>query len=312
MNPNRLAFETVIASLELPEAVYQPQLFSSEERTAPANLPSALAFASGSAVTQAIVSSLVKSGGHIISVSDVYGGTYRYLTKVAPTAGGVRTSFVEMSIDERGLRAERKDLAAHQAALEERIEAAFEPETQVSAGRGKNESDYFAARDADFASNRTPIQLVWIETPTNPTLRLVDIALVAKIAHRHNAVVVVDNTFMSPYYQRPLELGADIVSIDSQLVSSTLIDADGLTLLLRALFRSPTRSRSTSMAIPVRSLIVVDLLIKHELMLLSCRQMSSWVCLSRLDRISCPNCVSTRTQVEPFHRLLIAGWHSEA
>ena len=56
------------------------------------------------------------------------------------------------------------------------------------------------------------MQLVWIETPTNPTLRLVDIALVSEVAHRHNAIVVVDNTFLSPYYQRPLELGADIVT----------------------------------------------------------------------------------------------------
>ncbi|CAG8841518.1 17067_t:CDS:1, partial [Racocetra persica] len=53
--------------------------------------------------------------------------------------------------------------------------------------------------------------IVWVETPTNPTLRLVDIQSVAEIAHNHGAILVVDNTFMSPYFQNPLELGADIV-----------------------------------------------------------------------------------------------------
>lgn len=77
LNPNRLAFETLMASLELPEAVSQTQSFSSEERARAEHLPSALAFASGSAVTQAIVSTLVKPGGHIISVGDVYGGERR-------------------------------------------------------------------------------------------------------------------------------------------------------------------------------------------------------------------------------------------
>ena len=54
-------------------------------------------------------------------------------------------------------------------------------------------------------------RLVWIESPTNPLLKLVDIAAVSKVAHAHQAMVVVDNTFMSPYFQRPLSLGADIV-----------------------------------------------------------------------------------------------------
>jgi cystathionine gamma-lyase len=52
---------------------------------------------------------------------------------------------------------------------------------------------------------------VWIETPTNPTLRIIDIEAVAKHAHAHGAYLVVDNTFMSPYFQNPLSLGADIV-----------------------------------------------------------------------------------------------------
>ena len=54
-------------------------------------------------------------------------------------------------------------------------------------------------------------KMVWLETPTNPTLKLTDIAAIAAIAKQKNILVVVDNTFMSPYFQRPLELGADIV-----------------------------------------------------------------------------------------------------
>lgn len=54
-------------------------------------------------------------------------------------------------------------------------------------------------------------QLVWIETPTNPTLRIIDIQAIAEQAHAHGAQLVVDNTFMSPYFQNPLSLGADLV-----------------------------------------------------------------------------------------------------
>jgi len=63
-----------------------------------------------------------------------------------------------------------------------------------------------------FEAALTPkTKLVWIETPTNPLLKIVDIAAIAAIAHRHGALVVVDNTFASPILQRPLEHGADIV-----------------------------------------------------------------------------------------------------
>ena len=58
---------------------------------------------------------------------------------------------------------------------------------------------------------RPTTKLIWIETPTNPLLRLVDIRAVAEVAHRHNLLLVVDNTFSSPYFQQPLMLGADIV-----------------------------------------------------------------------------------------------------
>eukprot|EP00694_Reclinomonas_americana_P008001 EC799598.1.p1 GENE.EC799598.1~~EC799598.1.p1 ORF type:complete len:242 (+),score=79.34 EC799598.1:37-762(+) len=52
-------------------------------------------------------------------------------------------------------------------------------------------------------------KLVWVETPTNPTLKVVDIARLAAIAHERGAKLLVDNTFATPYFQQPLELGAD-------------------------------------------------------------------------------------------------------
>jgi cystathionine gamma-synthase len=58
---------------------------------------------------------------------------------------------------------------------------------------------------------RDDTALVWVESPTNPFLKVVDIAAVADLAHRAGARCVVDNTFATPYLQRPLELGADVV-----------------------------------------------------------------------------------------------------
>jgi len=58
---------------------------------------------------------------------------------------------------------------------------------------------------------RPDTRMVWVETPTNPMLKIVDIAAAAEITHAHGALLVVDNTFASPMLQRPLELGADIV-----------------------------------------------------------------------------------------------------
>ena len=140
-NPNRINFEHAIANLE--RARY------------------ALAYSSGSAATANILQSLA-AGSHVVSISDVYGGTHRYFTKVA-SAHGVRVTFTP--------------------SIELDIEGMITSETK----------------------------LIWIETPSNPTLSLVDIRAVADIAHRSGIMVVVDNTFLSPYLQNPLEHGADIV-----------------------------------------------------------------------------------------------------
>jgi len=58
---------------------------------------------------------------------------------------------------------------------------------------------------------RPNTRMLYIETPTNPVMEITDVAAAARLAHEHQAMLAVDNTFMSPYFQRPLELGADIV-----------------------------------------------------------------------------------------------------
>jgi cystathionine gamma-lyase len=65
--------------------------------------------------------------------------------------------------------------------------------------------------DAYEQAIRPNTKMIWLETPTNPLLGIVDIRAIAEIAHRHNLLVVVDNTFASPYFQQPLKSGADIV-----------------------------------------------------------------------------------------------------
>jgi cystathionine gamma-lyase len=61
------------------------------------------------------------------------------------------------------------------------------------------------------AAIRPETRMLWVETPTNPLLRVVDLEGIASVAKRHNLISVADNTFCSPYIQRPLELGIDIV-----------------------------------------------------------------------------------------------------
>ncbi|PAV75967.1 hypothetical protein WR25_01581 isoform A [Diploscapter pachys] len=94
--------------------------------------------------------------------------------------GGTQRFLRKVSIPNHGLQADFVDLTK----LSE-VEKAFKPNTKM----------------------------VWFETPSNPLLKVVDIATVTNIAKKHNPdiLVVVDNTFMSPYFQRPLSLGADIV-----------------------------------------------------------------------------------------------------
>ena len=72
---------------------------------------------------------------------------------------------------------------------------------------------YIDLRDADGleAALKDGAAAVWIESPTNPLMNLVDLAATAETAHRHGALAICDNTFLSPYFQRPFEFGVDIV-----------------------------------------------------------------------------------------------------
>jgi cystathionine beta-lyase len=62
---------------------------------------------------------------------------------------------------------------------------------------------------ADYITSKT--KLIWLETPTNPMMNIIDVKGVAKIAQEHKVILAVDNTFASPYLQNPLDLGADVV-----------------------------------------------------------------------------------------------------
>lgn len=75
------------------------------------------------------------------------------------------------------------------------------------------QSTFVDSSDAQHIQDalRTETELVFIETPTNPTMKITDLSRSAEIAHRHGALLAVDNTFASPYLQRPIEHGADLV-----------------------------------------------------------------------------------------------------
>lgn len=142
-NPTRFAFERAVAALEGGKAGF--------------------AFSSGLAAIATILD-MLETGAHIVSIDDVYGGTYRLLERVRKKSAGLEVSYVDLTDPEK-------------------LHAALRPTTR----------------------------LVWLETPTNPLLKLADIARIAEITHKHGALLAVDNTFASPWIQKPLELGADIV-----------------------------------------------------------------------------------------------------
>ncbi len=141
-NPTRDALEKLMAEIE--------------EGTA------GFAFSSGMAAITAVMM-LFKSGDHIICTDDVYGGTYRIMTKVLNNFG-LEVSFIDTS-DVKEIKKE------------------IRPNTKA----------------------------IYIETPTNPLLKITDIEGVAKLAKKHKLLTIIDNTFSTPYFQTPLALGADIV-----------------------------------------------------------------------------------------------------
>lgn len=125
----------------------------------------AILFSSGLAASYAAFAALVKPGDHIITASDIYGGTATQLKEFVPNLG-VEVSFVNL-IDE--------------------------PEKEIK----KN--------------LRTNTRFIFFETPTNPTLKIIDIDAVVRAAKKYNVLTVVDNTFASPVNQQPLAMGVDIV-----------------------------------------------------------------------------------------------------
>lgn len=119
-------------------------------------------FSSGMGAINTVLN-LLESGDHVVSGTDVYGGTHRIFTQVYESYD-IEFSFVDMTdLDE--------------------IESAFEENTE----------------------------LLWLETPTNPLMSVVDIEGASEIAHKNDALCAIDNTFATPYLQRPLSLGADVV-----------------------------------------------------------------------------------------------------
>lgn len=141
-NPTREALETLIADLEKGRRGF--------------------AFASGMAAIAAVMD-LFQTGDHILITDDVYGGTYRYMTKVLNNRN-IDVTFIDSS-----------DL--------NKMKENIRPETQA----------------------------IFIETPTNPLLKITDIQALADISKENNLKLIVDNTFNTPYWQSPIEYGANIV-----------------------------------------------------------------------------------------------------
>jgi cystathionine gamma-synthase len=94
--------------------------------------------------------------------------------------------------------------------------------------------DFVDTSDTDrvAAAIRPETRLIWLETPTNPLLKLADIRAIAALARPHGILTAVDNTFASPYFQRPLELGADIVHYSTTKYMGGHSDAVGGALVV--------------------------------------------------------------------------------
>lgn len=141
-NPTRHALEELIKDLE--------------------NGKAGFAFGSGMAAITAVMM-LFNSGDHVVMTDDVYGGTYRAMTKVLNRVG-IDSVFVDTS-----------DPANIEKAIQENTKA------------------------------------IYVETPTNPLLKITDLQKVSDIAKANDLYLIVDNTFNTPYWQNPIDFGADIV-----------------------------------------------------------------------------------------------------
>ncbi len=138
---------------------------------------------------------------------------FAYERCVASLEGGTRGFAFASGMAASSTVIELLDAGSHVVAMDDIYGGSFRLFERVR--RRTAGLDFSFADLTDLAAFEAAItsktKMVWIETPTNPMLKIVDIAAVAAIAKRHGLIVVVDNTFASPMLQRPLELGADLV-----------------------------------------------------------------------------------------------------
>jgi cystathionine gamma-lyase len=132
---------------------------------------------------------------------------------IAALEGGVRGFAFASGMAATSTLLELLDAGSHIIAMEDLYGGTFRLFERVRRRTANLDISFvdLSNRPALEAAIRPNTRLIWIETPTNPTLRLVDIAEVADVARKRNILTVVDNTFASPWVQRPLDLGADIV-----------------------------------------------------------------------------------------------------
>jgi cystathionine gamma-lyase len=131
---------------------------------------------------------------------------------IADLEGGVRGFAFASGMAATSTLLELLDAGSHIVAMEDLYGGTFRLFERVRKRSANLEVTFanLADQKALEAAVRPTTKMIWIETPTNPTLRLVDIAQVAEFARKRNILTVVDNTFASPWVQRPIELGADI------------------------------------------------------------------------------------------------------
>ena len=175
-------------------------------------------------VTGAIMTPIFQTSTYVQpAVGEPRGGSYDYGRTANPTREALEANLASLESGTRGV-AFASGLAAIECVLK-RLDAGDHVVSEENTYGGTTrmfdkvlsrlgiEFTYVDSRDpgAIEAAMRPATRLVHVETPTNPMMRLCDIQAAAEIAHAGGALLCVDNTFASPYNQRPLELGADVV-----------------------------------------------------------------------------------------------------
>jgi cystathionine gamma-lyase len=132
---------------------------------------------------------------------------------IADLEGGIRGFAFASGMAATSTLLELLDAGSHVIAMEDLYGGSFRLFERVRRRTAGHDFSFIDLADerAVLAVIKPNTKMIWVETPTNPTLRLVDIAKIAKLAKAQGILTVVDNTFATPWIQRPLELGADIV-----------------------------------------------------------------------------------------------------